>query len=93
MDFYWNCLLEKFQLSQLVCTPCSKRCKIKLDAEEKLFVLTTFSRFIGLSKVGVMQYKELLNKKLTGPGPEISVHPSVTLFLSFFRDISSDRKP
>ena len=54
MDFYWNCLLEKFQLSQLVCTPCSKRCKIKLDAEEKLFVLTTFSRFIGLSKVGVM---------------------------------------
>ena len=27
---------------------------------------------------------ELLDKKLTGPGPEISVHPGVTLFLSFF---------
>ena len=54
MDFYWDCLLEKFQLSQLVCTPCSKRRKMKLDAQEKLFVLTTFSRFIGLSKVSVM---------------------------------------
>ena len=27
---------------------------------------------------------ELLDKKLTGPGPEISVHPDVTLFLFFF---------
>ena len=27
---------------------------------------------------------ELLDKKLTGPGPEISVHPGVTLFLPFF---------
>ena len=26
---------------------------------------------------------ELLDKKLTGPGPEISVHPGVTVFLSF----------
>ena len=26
---------------------------------------------------------ELLDKKLTGPGPEISVHPGVTLILSF----------
>ena len=26
---------------------------------------------------------ELLDKKLTGPEPEISVHPSVTLFLSY----------
>ena len=29
MDFDWNCLLGKFQLSQLVCTPCSKRCKVR----------------------------------------------------------------
>ena len=29
MDFDWNCLLGKFQPSQLVCTPCSKRCKIR----------------------------------------------------------------
>ena len=27
---------------------------------------------------------ELLDKKLTGPGPEISVHPGVTVFLSCF---------
>ena len=27
---------------------------------------------------------ELLDKKLTGPGSEISVHPGVTFFLSFF---------
>ena len=27
---------------------------------------------------------ELLDKKLTGLGPEISVHPGVTLFLSLF---------
>ena len=26
---------------------------------------------------------ELLDKKLTGPGPEISVHPGVTFFLFF----------
>ena len=30
---------------------------------------------------------ELLDEKLTGPGPEISVHPGVTLFLSFFFEI------
>ena len=29
MDFNWNCLLGKFQSSQLDCTPCSKRCKIR----------------------------------------------------------------
>ena len=27
---------------------------------------------------------EPLDKKLTGPGPEISAHSGVTLFLSFF---------
>ena len=26
----------------------------------------------------------LLDKKLTRPGPDISVHPGLTLFLSFF---------
>ena len=30
---------------------------------------------------------ELLDEKLTGPGPEVSVHPGVTFFLSFFCDI------
>ena len=25
----WNCLLGKFQPSQLVCTPCGKRCKMR----------------------------------------------------------------
>ena len=29
MGFDWDCLLGKFQLSQLVCTPCGKRCKIR----------------------------------------------------------------
>ena len=29
MDFDWNSLLGKFQPSQLVCTPCSKNCKIR----------------------------------------------------------------
>ena len=29
MDFDWNCLLGKFQPSQLVCTPRSRRCKIR----------------------------------------------------------------
>ena len=42
---------------------------LKLDAQEKLFVLTTFSTFIGLCTVSVMLYIELLDKKLTGPGP------------------------
>ena len=29
MDFDWNCLLGRFQPSQLVCTPCSKTGKIR----------------------------------------------------------------
>ena len=48
---------------------------VKLDAQEKLFLQTTFSGFIGLCR---------LDKNLTGPGPEISIHLGVTLFLSFF---------
>ena len=37
----------------------------ELDAQEKLFVLTTFSGVIGLCRVSIMQYMELLEKKLT----------------------------
>ena len=56
---------------------------VKLDPQEKLFVLTIFSGFIGLCRVSIMQYMELLDKKLTGPGPEMSVHPGVTFILCF----------
>ena len=62
----------------------------KLDAQEKLFVLKTFHGFIGLCRVTIMQCMERLDRKLTGPGPEILVRPGVTLFLSF---LSCDRKP
>ena len=65
---------------------------VKLDAQEKLFVLTTFSRFIGLCRVSLMLYMEFLHKKLTGPGPEISVHPCVTLFLSCFMNHEKENK-
>ena len=59
---------------------------VKLGPLEKLFVLTIFNGFIGLCRVSIMQYMELLDKKLTGPGPEMSVHPGVIfiLFFSFF---------
>ena len=101
MDFDWNCLLGNFQLSQLIWASLSGLSlfahhvvrDVKSDAQEKLFVLTKFSRFIGLCRVNVMQYMELLDKKMTGPGPEILVHPGFTLFLSFFGDIFADRKP
>ena len=82
MDFDWNCLLGKFQPSQLVCTV--RIVDVKLGPQEKLFVLTIFSAFIGLCRVSIMQYMELVDKKLTGPGPEVSVYPGVTFFLSFF---------
>ena len=50
---------------------------VKLDAQEKRFVQTTFSRFIGVCMV-------LMDKKLRECGLETSVHPGVTLsFLSF----------
>ena len=41
MDFDWNCLLGKYQPSQLVIHHAVR--DAKLDAQEKLFVLTTFS--------------------------------------------------
>ena len=48
---------------------------VKLDAQEKRFVLTTFSRFIGLCRVSLICIV-LIDKKLTEPGPETSVHSS-----------------
>ena len=33
MDFDWNCLIDKSQPSQLVCTPCKKRCNIRCTKE------------------------------------------------------------
>ena len=51
MDFDWNCLLGKNRLSSFVHYVVRD---VKLDAQEKLFVLTTFSRFIGLCRVSVM---------------------------------------
>ena len=50
MEFVWNCLLGKYQPSQLV--RLSSRLHhavrdVKLDAQEKVFVLTTFSSFVG----------------------------------------------
>ena len=56
---------------------------VKLDAQEKRFVLTTFSRFIGLCRV-ILVCMVFMDKKLTEPGPETSVHPSVTLSFLFF---------
>ena len=52
MDFDWNCLLGKFQPSQLVCTV--RIVDVKLGPQEKLFVLTIFSGFIGLCRVSIM---------------------------------------
>ena len=74
---------------------------VKLGPQEKLFVPAIFSGFIGLRRVSIMQYMELQDKKLTGSGPDISVHPGVTFFLFFsfstctifLCDIFSDRKP
>ena len=45
MDFDWNCLLGKYQPSQLVIHHAVR--DAKLDAQEKLFVLTTFSSLQG----------------------------------------------
>ena len=56
---------------------------VKLDAQEKQFVLMTFNRFIGLCRVSLVRMV-LMDKKLTQPGPEMSVHPGVTLSFLFF---------
>ena len=72
MDFDWNYLLGKFQPSLL---GKFQLCQLvlhhvvgdtKLDAQEKLSVLTTFSGFTGLCRVSIMWYMELLDKTLTG---------------------------
>ena len=63
MDFDWDCLFGKFQPSQLVILAKFQPSQpflhhvvgdAKLDAQEKLFVLTTFSGFIRLSSVSIM---------------------------------------
>ena len=61
MDFDSNCLLAKFQQSRLYMANSSRLnsfvhhvvVDVKLDAQEKLFVLTTFSRFIELCRVSI----------------------------------------
>ena len=57
---------------------------VKLGPQEKLFVPAIFSGFIGLRRVSIMQYIELQDKKLTGSGPDISVHPGVSFFSFLF---------
>ena len=62
IDFDWNCLLGKFQPPQIVRASSSRLRSfvhhvvgdVKLDAQEKLFTLTTFSGFIGLCRVSIM---------------------------------------
>ena len=81
MDFDQNCLLRKFQPSQIVCTPRSRRCKTRCS--RKTVCANDNQRVIGLCRVSIMQSMDFLDKKLTGPGPEISVDPGVTLFLFF----------
>ena len=51
MDFDWNCLLGKFQPAHIVHHVVGD---VNIDAQEKLFVLTTFSGFVGLCRVGIM---------------------------------------
>ena len=72
----------KLQSSQVVCTPRSSRCKIRFSI--KTVCANDIQRFyrVILSQHNVTM--ELLYKKLTGPGPEISLHPGVTFFLFFF---------
>ena len=97
MDFDWDCLLGKFQPSQIillgkfqpsqvVCTPRSRRSKIRCS--RKTVCANDIQRVYRF-----MQSQHNVVHETSGPGPEISVHPGVTVFLSFFRDIFSGRKP
>ena len=54
-----------------------------LDWNCLLGKLQIFGGFIGLCRVGAMYCMKLLDKKLTRPGPEISVHSGVTLSVFF----------
>ena len=56
---------------------------VELDGQEKRIVLTTCSWFKELCRVSIMQYMERFDKKLAGTGPEVSVHPGITLFFLF----------
>ena len=54
---------------------------VKFDAQKM-----KLSGFIGSCRINILQYisgMELLDKKLAGPGPEISVHPGVTMVVFF----------
>ena len=78
MDHDWKCLLGKFQPSQIVSTPCRRykiRCSRKTDCADNIQQV-----YRAMQNQRNVQYMELLDKKLAGPGPEISVHPGVTLF-------------
>ena len=52
MDFDWNCLLKSS--SRLRSFLHHVLGDVKLNAQEKLFVLTTFSGFIWLCRVSIM---------------------------------------
>ena len=61
IDFDWSCLLCKFQLSQYWASSSRLISFVhhvvgdaKLDAQEKLFAITTFSGFIGLCRVNII---------------------------------------
>ena len=81
MEFDWNYISGKFQPSQLVCTSRIRRCKIRCSRKT---VCANDIQCVYRGIVSIMQDMELLDEKLTGPGPEISVHPGVTLFLPLF---------
>ena len=57
--------------------------QMALDWNCLLGKLQIFGGFIGLCRVGAMYCMKLLDKKLTRPGPEISVHSGVTLSVFF----------
>ena len=52
MNFDWKCLLGRFQPSQFVCIHVVG--DVKLDAQEKMFVPTTFSGFMRLFRFSIM---------------------------------------
>ena len=68
MDFDWNCLLGKFQSSQIVCSPISKMCKIRCS--RKTVCANDIQRLYR-----VMQIQHNV---------KISVHPVANLFLPFY---------
>ena len=91
MDFDWNCLLGKFQPSQLVCTPCSKRCKVRCS--RKTVCANDIQQFYR-----VMQSQRNVVHGTSGLKTDRILdlkYQSIQVSLSFclFCDIFSDRKP